>query len=202
MPGFYTEIQAGLISHSDLAWEAILEKHVYLVGMSTTIMFIVCCTFENYIFDKNISAIMETKRIWNNELCNPRQKINEKNNIIVIKKLNDIPKLIDVLILSTTADVRESLILEILKIKNIKINNWILEKPIVQSLSELNNLDRAFFKLKNIKPSHGGEIHITDAIQELINENKKFIAHNFSGKYLDCGSMKGYIKSSKEISKI
>jgi UTP--glucose-1-phosphate uridylyltransferase len=59
-----------------------------------------------------------------------------------------------------------------------------------------------FFKLKNIKPSHGGEIHITDAIQELINENKKFIAHNFSGKYLDCGSMKGYIKSSKEISKI
>ncbi len=59
-----------------------------------------------------------------------------------------------------------------------------------------------FSKLKNIKPSKGAEIHITDAIQELINENKKFIAHNFSGKYLDCGSMKGYIKSSMEISKI
>ncbi len=59
-----------------------------------------------------------------------------------------------------------------------------------------------FSKLKNIKPSQGGEIHITDAIQELINENKQFIAHNFSGKYLDCGSMKGYIKSSMEISKI
>jgi len=47
-----------------------------------------------------------------------------------------------------------------------------------------------------------GEIHITDAIQLLINDNEKFIAHNFSGKYLDCGSMEGYINSSKEISKL
>ena len=36
----------------------------------------------------------------------------------------------------------------------------------------------------------------------LINDNEKFIAHNFSGKYLDCGSMEGYINSSKEISKL
>ena len=59
-----------------------------------------------------------------------------------------------------------------------------------------------FLKLKNLKPSKGGEIHITDAIQLLINDNEKFIAHNFSGKYLDCGSMKGYINSSKEIAKL
>ena len=59
-----------------------------------------------------------------------------------------------------------------------------------------------FSKLKKLKPSKGGEIHITDAIQLLINENKKFIAHNFSGKYLDCGSMEGYIKSNLEISKL
>jgi len=36
----------------------------------------------------------------------------------------------------------------------------------------------------------------------LINENEKFIAHNFLGKYLDCGTLKGYINSSKEISKL
>jgi UTP--glucose-1-phosphate uridylyltransferase len=53
-----------------------------------------------------------------------------------------------------------------------------------------------------LKPNNGGEIHITDAIQLLINDNEKFIAHNFSGKYLDCGSMKGYINSSKEIAKL
>jgi len=39
-------------------------------------------------------------------------------------------------------------------------------------------------------------------VQQLIYENKKFIAHNFSGKYLDCGTMHGYIKSSMEISKL
>ncbi len=57
-------------------------------------------------------------------------------------------------------------------------------------------------KLSQQKPSNNGEIHITDAIQTLIDENKKFLAHNFSGKYLDCGSMNGYIQSSLEVSKL
>jgi len=35
----------------------------------------------------------------------------------------------------------------------------------------------------------------------LIQNDEKFIAHNFTGKYLDCGSMSGYIKSTLEISK-
>ena len=56
-----------------------------------------------------------------------------------------------------------------------------------------------FKKIKTLKPSKGKEIHITDAIQLLINDREKFIAHNFDGKYLDCGTMKGYIKSSKEL---
>ena len=62
--------------------------------------------------------------------------------------------------------------------------------------------NKIFSKLKNLKPGKGSEIHITDAIQLLINDNEKFIAHNFSGKYLDCGSMEGYINSSKEIAKL
>ena len=62
--------------------------------------------------------------------------------------------------------------------------------------------NKIFSKLKNLRPSKGGEIHITDAIQLLINDNEKFIAHNFSGKYLDCGSMEGYINSSKVIAKL
>ena len=59
-----------------------------------------------------------------------------------------------------------------------------------------------FSKLKKIKPAKGGEIHITDAIQLLIDDNENFVAHNFSGKYLDCGTMNGYINSSKEIAKL
>ena len=60
---------------------------------------------------------------------------------------------------------------------------------------------KIFSKLLNQKPGKGGEIHITDAIQSLIKNNEKFIAHNFTGKYLDCGSMSGYIKSTLEIAK-
>ena len=60
---------------------------------------------------------------------------------------------------------------------------------------------KIFSKLSKQKPGKGGEIHITDAIQSLIYENNRFIAHTFSGKYLDCGSMNGYIKSTLEIAK-
>ncbi len=59
-----------------------------------------------------------------------------------------------------------------------------------------------FNKLKKQKKGKGGEVHITDAIQSLIRDKNKFIGHNFAGKYLDCGTMNGYIKSSLEISKI
>ena len=59
-----------------------------------------------------------------------------------------------------------------------------------------------FKKLTNLRPGIGGEIHITDAIQLLIKENERFIAHKFTGKYLDCGTMSGFINSTLEISKI
>jgi UTP--glucose-1-phosphate uridylyltransferase len=84
----------------------------------------------------------------------------------------------------------------------------VVEKPSIKD-SPSNNavigryiLPKTIFdKLINLKPRKGKEIHITDAIQSLISDNYKFIGHNFSGKYLDCGTMKGYINSSLEIAK-
>ena len=61
---------------------------------------------------------------------------------------------------------------------------------------------KIFSILKRLKPGQNGEIHITDAIRKLIYKKEKFIGHIFSGKYLDCGTMKGYINSSIEVSKI
>ena len=54
----------------------------------------------------------------------------------------------------------------------------------------------------NQKKGKGGEIHITDSINKLLKDGFKIIGHNFRGKYLDCGTMNGYIKSSLEISKV
>jgi UTP--glucose-1-phosphate uridylyltransferase len=56
-------------------------------------------------------------------------------------------------------------------------------------------------KLKKLKPGQGGEIHITDAIKQLIIDGENFYGNIFKGKYLDCGTLNGYINSTVEISK-
>jgi UTP--glucose-1-phosphate uridylyltransferase len=93
--------------------------------------------------------------------------------------------------------------------KNDYLINNVIEKPNIKDAPSNKAVigryilpKKIFSKLKNLKHSKGGEIHITDAIQSLIDNNEKFIAHNFSGRYLDCGSMDGYINSSKEIAKL
>ena len=85
----------------------------------------------------------------------------------------------------------------------------VIEKPNIKNAPSTNAVigryilpKEIFSILKNQKKGKGGEIHITDAIRKLIGKNYKFIGHNFAGKYLDCGTMKGYVKSSLEISKI
>ena len=96
--------------------------------------------------------------------------------------------------------------------KKLDRNNYLIkdvvEKPSIASAPSNKAVigryilpNKIFSKLSKQKPGKGGEIHITDAIQSLIYDNNKFIAHNFSGKYLDCGSMNGYIKSNLEIAK-
>ena len=96
--------------------------------------------------------------------------------------------------------------------KKLNKNNYIIkdviEKPSISKAPSNKAVigryilpKKIFSKLLKQKPGKGGEIHITDTIQSLINENNQFIAHNFSGKYLDCGSMDGYIKSTLEIAK-
>ena len=98
---------------------------------------------------------------------------------------------------------------------NKKINktdyliNGVIEKPNIKDAPSNKAVigryilpKTIFSKLSKMKPGKGGEIHITDAIQSLINDNENFLAHNFLGKYLDCGTMKGYINSTKEISKL
>jgi len=85
----------------------------------------------------------------------------------------------------------------------------VIEKPSIKQAPSNNAVigryilpKKIFNKLLKLKPGKDGEIHITDAIQSLINDNNKFIGHNFSGKYLDCGTMNGYINSTLEIAKI
>ena len=97
--------------------------------------------------------------------------------------------------------------------KNINKKNFyiedVIEKPNVKEAPSTYAVigryilpKKIFSILKNQKKGKGGEIHITDAIRKLIYNKNKFIGHNFEGKYLDCGTMNGYIKSTLEISKL
>ena len=60
---------------------------------------------------------------------------------------------------------------------------------------------KIFAEIKRLKPGQGGELHITDAIRGLIKKENKFYGNIFTGKYLDCGTLSGYINSSIEIFK-
>ena len=58
---------------------------------------------------------------------------------------------------------------------------------------------KIFGEIRKLKPGQGGEIHITDAIRSLINKKNKFYGNIFTGKYLDCGTLSGYINSGIQI---
>ena len=92
--------------------------------------------------------------------------------------------------------------------KNFIIND-VIEKPKVKNAPSNNAIigryilpKQIFSILQKQKKGIGGEIHITDSIKKLIKNDFKFVGHNFAGKYLDCGTMSGYINSSIEISKL
>ena len=92
--------------------------------------------------------------------------------------------------------------------KNFVISD-VIEKPTTKEAPSNNAvigryiLSKDIFKiLKKQKKGKGGEIHITDSIKTMIDNKSLFIGHKFTGKYLDCGSMDGYIKSTIEISKL
>ena len=101
----------------------------------------------------------------------------------------------------------------IFKLKRLNKNNFLIkdvvEKPSIKSApSNYAVIGRyilpvEIFKiLKKQKPGKNDEIHITDAIRTLIHQDNKFIGHVFAGKYLDCGTMQGYVNSFTEIAKL
>jgi len=100
----------------------------------------------------------------------------------------------------------------ILSIKNKKRDHFeikdVVEKPnIKKAPSNYAIIGRyilpikIFNEIKKLKPGAGKEIHITDAIKNLILKGNKFYGNIFKGNYLDCGTMSGYINSGIEINK-
>tara|TARA_B100001175_G_scaffold293316_1_gene279729 strand:+ start:313 stop:1128 length:816 start_codon:yes stop_codon:yes gene_type:complete len=97
--------------------------------------------------------------------------------------------------------------------KKLNKNNFLIsdvvEKPSLKKAPSNNAvvgryiLSKKIFKiLNNQVKGKSGEIHITDAIKKMIDNGSMYIGHKFLGKYLDCGTMSGYIKSNFEIQRL
>jgi len=154
---------------------------------------------KNLIRDKYFLMLLPDDLIIKNNCSKSMIKVHNRYKASVMASLSVNKKTVSrwgIYKLSKKLDKKNQLIIDVIEKPTLKsapsnkavIGRYILPKKI-------------FSKLRKQSPGKGGEIHITDAIQSLINDKEKFIAHNFSGKYLDCGSMHGYIKSSLEISK-
>ena len=154
---------------------------------------------KNLINSKYFLMLMPDDLIINNNCSHSLIKLHNKFNssIIASRKVNK-------------KNVSRWGIFKIKKIdkRNFLIND-VVEKPSIKSAPSNYAvigryiLPKKIFRiLRKQKPGLNNEIHITDAIRTLILQKDKFIGHIFAGKYLDCGSMKGYINSSLEISKI
>ena len=101
----------------------------------------------------------------------------------------------------------------ILSLKNRKKTSFeiedVIEKPSVKEAPSNYAIigryilpKKIMYILKNQKKGRGGEVHITDAIKNLIYKGEKFYGNIFKGKYLDSGTLEGYINSNLEISKL
>ena len=94
------------------------------------------------------------------------------------------------------------------KSKNSFLINQVIEKPhLREAPSNYAIIGRYILPkkilsvLKDQGRGKGGEIHITDAIKTLVKRNEKFYGNIFKGKYIDCGTLEGFINSGLTISK-
>tara|TARA_Y100001970_G_scaffold7585_1_gene8708 strand:- start:1937 stop:2770 length:834 start_codon:yes stop_codon:yes gene_type:complete len=82
----------------------------------------------------------------------------------------------------------------------------IVEKPKKNAPSNLAVVGRyilsskIFNYLKNLEPSVGGEVQLTDAIKLMLND-EKVIGYLYEGTKFDCGSRHGYVNAIKYLAK-
>ena len=154
---------------------------------------------KNLIKDKYFLMLLPDDLIIKNNCSKSMIKVHNRYKASVMASLSVNKKTVSrwgIYKLSKKLDKKNQLISDVIEKPTIKLapsNKAVIGRYILPK--------KIFSKLQKQNPGKGGEFHITDAIQSLINDKEKFIAHSFLGKYLDCGSMHGYIKSSMEIAK-
>jgi len=154
---------------------------------------------EHLIQEEAFAIILADDLIINNPSCiSQLMEIYEENECSVIG-LNEVPE-------NETEKYGVISIDEPSSINNSFILKDIIEKPKSNAPSNLAVVGRyvlsskIFKYLKNLEPSVGGEVQLTDAIKLMLNE-EKVIGYLYEGTKFDCGSRHGYVNAIKHLAK-
>jgi len=183
----------------------ILKKLIYLNRVSKKIKFVyqdkpsglghaVMCA-KKYINSKYFLLLLPDDIIKGKNCIKELIAINKKNqsSVLALKQVSE-------------KEVRRYGVAGFSNKKKFKINKMVEKPSIITAPSRYAIigrylLNKSIFKfLKKQKRGRLGEIQITDAMNAMLL-NESFYGCKFKGKYLDCGTIKGYIKSFIEINR-
>ena len=154
---------------------------------------------EHLIQEEAFAIILADDLIINNPSCiSQLMKIHEENECSVIG-VNEVPE-------NETEKYGVISIDEPSSTNNSYVLIDIVEKPQSNAPSNLAVVGRyvlsskIFKYLKNLEPSVGGEVQLTDAIKLMLND-EKVIGYLYEGTKFDCGSRNGYVNAIKHLAK-
>ena len=154
---------------------------------------------EHLIQEEAFAIILADDLIINNPSCiSQLMEIHEENECSVIG-VNEVPE-------NETEKYGVISIDESSSTTNSFVLKDIIEKPKSNAPSNLAVVGRyvlsskIFKYLKNLEPSVGGEVQLTDAIKLMLND-EKVMGYLYEGTKFDCGSRNGYVNAIKHLAK-
>lgn len=154
---------------------------------------------EHLIQDESFAIILADDLIINNPSCTSQLISAYDENQCSIIGLNEVPE-------HETDKYGMVSVEESSSSTNSFVLKDIIEKPKSNSPSNLAVVGRyvlsskIFKYLKNLKPSVGGEVQLTDAIKLMLND-ENIVGYLYEGKKFDCGSRHGYVNAIQYLAK-
>ena len=154
---------------------------------------------EHLIQDESFAIILADDLIINNPSCTSQLISAYDENQCSIIGLNEVPE-------HETDKYGMVSVEEPSSSTNSFILKDIIEKPKSNAPSNLAVVGRyvlsskIFKYLKNLKPSVGGEVQLTDAIKLMLND-ENVVGYLYEGKKFDCGSRHGYVNAIQYLAK-
>jgi len=154
---------------------------------------------EHLIQDEAFAVILADDLILNNPSCTSQLiKAYEENRCSVIG-VNEVPledtDKYGVISIDGSSSSDQTFVLKdiVEKPKNNPPSNIAVVGRYVLSSSIFNYLN-------NLEPSVGGEVQLTDAIKNMLSD-EKVVGHLYDGEKFDCGSRHGYVNAIKHLAK-